>query len=171
MALTTYVSCYGATIDHCGCKNQLVYHAGGECGRLKFNLYSTFNLAFCLRFKPLSVFTPERPANQKSATTVCIYTACLSETCGTCPSPVRSSSQQALFKCHRDVSHLYRLYVDCGAGLRSEVSSLITMSSLVWSPVTKGPFTGAACLLSSISLEFLCSGWEAPEASRQTCSQ
>lgn len=73
--------------------------------------------------------------SQKSATTVCIYTACL--TCGICPSPVLSTSQQALFKCHRDVSHLYRLYVDSGA---PEVSSLITMSSLVWSSVTKALF-------------------------------
>lgn len=139
---------------------------------LKFNLYSTFySTAFCLGFKTLSVFTPGQPTRQKSATTVCIYTVCLPETCGTCPSPVHPSSQLALFKCHRDVSHLYRLYVDCGPRLCSEVSSLITMSSLVWSSVTKAPFTGAACLLSSISLEFHCSGWEGPEASRQTWSQ
>lgn len=96
---------------------------------------------------------------------------CLSKTCGTCPFPALTSSQQALFKCHRDVSHLYRLYVDCTFKLCSEFSSLITMSSLVWSSATKAPFTGALCLLSSISLEFHCSGWEVPEASRQTWNQ
>lgn len=111
------------------------------------------------------------PLTKKSAATVCIYAVSLSETCGTCPSTVLFSSQQALFKCHRDVSHLCRLYVDSGPRQCSEVSSLITMSSLVWSSVTKAPFTGAACLLSSISLEFHCSGWEAPEPWRQTWSQ
>lgn len=34
----------------------------------------------------------------------------------------------------------------------------------------KGPFH-RLCLLSSISLEFHCSGWEVPEASRQTWNQ
>lgn len=38
-------------------------------------------------------------------------------------------------------------------------------------PWQRPPFTATACLLSSISLEFHCSGWEAPEASRQTWSQ
>lgn len=135
-------------------------------GRIKFNPSPTFSLSFCLGFKTLSVLTPEQSTHQKSATTVRIYTVCLSETWGTCPSPVLSSSQQALFKCHRDVSHVYRLYVDCGPKLCSEVSSLITVSSLVWSAVTKAPFTGTACLLSSINLEFHCSGREAPEALR-----
>lgn len=32
--------------------------------------------------------------------------------------------------------------------------------------VTKAPFTAAACLLSSISLEFDCSGWKLPESSK-----
>lgn len=96
---------------------------------------------------------------------------CLPENCSTCPSPALTSAQQALFKCHRDVSHLYRLYVDCGPKLCSEFSSLITMSSLVWCSATKASFTGAVCLLSSISLEFQCSGWEVPEAWRQTWSQ
>lgn len=46
----------------------------------------------------------------------------------------------------------------------SETSSPITMSSLIWSLMTRTPFTGAVRLLSSISLEFQCSGWEVPEA-------
>lgn len=91
--------------------------------------------------------------------------------CSTCPSCLLSSSQQALFKCHRVVSHLYKVYVVCGPRLCSGVSSLITMSSLVWSCVTKAPFTGAASLLSSISLKFHCSGWEVPQASRHMWSQ
>lgn len=32
--------------------------------------------------------------------------------------------------------------------------------------VTKAPFTTTACLLSSISLEFNCSGWKLPESSK-----
>lgn len=72
-----------------------------------------------------------------------IYTVCLPETCSTCPSLALTPSQQALFKCHRDVIHLYRLYVDCGPTLCAEFSFPITLSSLVWSSFQRAPFTGA----------------------------
>lgn len=70
-----------------------------------------------------------------------------------------------------ELSVTFTRYMWSGPRLCSGVSSLITMSSLVWSCVTKAPFTGAASLLSSISLKFHCSGWEVPQASRHMWSQ
>lgn len=59
----------------------------------------------------------------------------------------------------------------CGLQSQAMLRSLLSYYNVISGlelAVTKAPFTAAARLLSSISLEFHCSGWEAPEAPRQT---
>lgn len=78
---------------------------------------------------------------------------------------LRLSQQASLRIAPGDVVHLW-LNMD-----RRSHAMLRTLLSYCnvsrgFGSATKAPFTAAACLLSSISLEFDCSGWKLPESSK-----
>ncbi len=126
-------------------KNQLLCDSGCVQCRILFGIYS------------------KQPTHQKSSSTVYRQHVCLRPAAHVLPLLPPLASRLSVNATEMSVTFMGYMWTD--------VSSLITMSSLVWSSATKAPFTALPCLLSSISLEFHCSGWEAPEASRQTWSQ